>query len=148
MRGTWRRESETYKHHTGAWRFKALSAGRTRITVPQTIERGWHHERSRRCLRNHGSRPTVADNDRGCLFYTKGRYGHYAQNRAISIREAARLQTFPDDYIFSDSLTSSALQIGNAVPIDLVKASGSVLHRAIYLVKEHRSRVRNGARHA
>ncbi len=84
----------------------------------------------------------------GCLFYTKGRYGHYAQDRAISIREAARLQTFPDDYIFSNSLTSSALQIGNAVPIDLVKASGNVLHRAMYLVKETRSHNRNGAKHA
>ena len=35
----------------------------------------------------------------GCLCYSKGRYGHYEQNRAISIREAARLQTFPDDFV-------------------------------------------------
>jgi DNA (cytosine-5)-methyltransferase 1 len=67
----------------------------------------------------------------GCLRYSKGRYGHYAQDRAISIREAARLQTFPDDFVFSDSLTAAALQIGNAVPLDLVKASGAVLKRAL-----------------
>ena len=60
----------------------------------------------------------------GCLFYSKGRYGHYSQDRALSIREAARIQTFPDDFIFSDSLTQSALQIGNAVPVRLVEASG------------------------
>lgn len=62
----------------------------------------------------------------GCLFYSKGRYGHYSQNRAISIREAARLQTFPDDFIFSDSLSEAALQIGNAVPVGLVTASGKI----------------------
>lgn len=76
----------------------------------------------------------------GCLCYSKGRYGHYSQDRAISIREAARLQTFPDDFIFSDSLISSALQIGNAVPIDLVKASATLLKQAIYIIKAKRSK--------
>lgn len=80
----------------------------------------------------------------GCLCYSKGRYGHYAQDRAISVREAARLQTFPDDFIFSDSLTAAALQIGNAVPVDLVKASGAVFKKAIYVVKEKRSREQHG----
>jgi DNA (cytosine-5)-methyltransferase 1 len=79
----------------------------------------------------------------GCLFYTKGRYGHYAQDRAISIREAARLQTFPDDFIFSDSLTAAALQIGNAVPIELVKASGMVFKQAMYIIKAKRSKEKN-----
>lgn len=76
----------------------------------------------------------------GCLFYSKGRYGHYEQDRAISIREAARLQTFPDDFIFSDSLTAAALQIGNAVPIDLVKASGDLLKQAMKTIKVKRSK--------
>lgn len=76
----------------------------------------------------------------GCLFYSKGRYGHYSQDRAISIREAARLQTFPDDFIFGNSLTDAALQIGNAVPIDLVKASGKVLKEAMYIIKAKRSK--------
>lgn len=67
--------------------------------------------------------PTITG---GCLCYSKGRYGHYAQNRAISIREAARLQTFPDDFEFTDNLSDAALQIGNAVPIKLVEASGLV----------------------
>ena len=71
----------------------------------------------------------------GCLCYSKGRYGHYSQNRAISIREAARLQTFPDDFIFSDSLTKSALQIGNAVPVKLVEASGTEILKSIKKIK-------------
>lgn len=80
----------------------------------------------------------------GCLCYSKGRYGHYAQDRAISVREAARLQTFPDDFVFSDSLTAAALQIGNAVPINLVKASGDVLKQAMYIIKAKRSKEKHG----
>lgn len=45
------------------------------------------------------------------------------EDRAISVREAARLQTFPEDYVFGESLTKAALEIGNAVPIRLVEAS-------------------------
>ena len=76
----------------------------------------------------------------GCLCYSKGRYGHYSQNRAISIREAARLQTFPDDFIFSDSLTKAALQIGNAVPVKLVEASAGEILTAIQTIKTGRKK--------
>lgn len=81
--------------------------------------------------------PTITG---GCLCYSKGRYGHYNQDRALSIREAARLQTFPDDFIFGNSLTESALQIGNAVPVELVKASAEIFKEAIRIIKISRAR--------
>lgn len=49
----------------------------------------------------------------------KGRYLHPVQNRPITHREAARIQTFPDDFIFLGSKIEIAKQIGNAVPCEL-----------------------------
>lgn len=77
--------------------------------------------------------PTITG---GCLCYTKGRFGHYSQNRAISIREAARIQTFPDDFVFDDSLSQAALQIGNAVPVKLVEASANEFAKAISALRK------------
>ncbi len=51
----------------------------------------------------------------------KGRYLHPEAHRPITIREAARLQTFPDTFIFVGSNVQVAKQIGNAVPVDLAE---------------------------
>lgn len=57
----------------------------------------------------------------------KGRYLHPAQHRPITHREAARLQTFPDDFKFTGTKIEIAKQIGNAVPPRLASAvAGSV----------------------
>ncbi len=61
-----------------------------------------------------------------CNSYSNGRFGHpdIKQNRAISIREASRLQTFPPDYKFSGGICSMARQVGNAVPCELARQFG------------------------
>ena len=59
-----------------------------------------------------------------CISYSNGRFGHPEQDRAISIREAACLQTFPQTYVFKGSAVSKARQIGNAVPVRLAKQIG------------------------
>ncbi len=59
-----------------------------------------------------------------CISLSNGRFGHPTQDRAISILEAALLQTFPEDYIFEGSTVSKARQIGNAVPVKLAEEFG------------------------
>lgn len=57
-------------------------------------------------------------------FYSisNGRFGHPEQNRAISIREGAALQTFPIEYVFKvNNIADKAFLIGNAVPPELAK---------------------------
>lgn len=51
-------------------------------------------------------------------------YIHPTQPRGLSPREAARIQTFPDDYIFMGANNSWYAQIGNAVPVKLAKTIG------------------------
>ncbi len=70
-----------------------------------------------------------------CISLSNGRYGHPEQHRAISVREAAALQTFPDAFTFAGSLSSQARQIGNAVPVRLAEVLGRhiVEHRARYM---------------
>ena len=50
------------------------------------------------------------------------KFVHPFENRFITVREAARLQDFPDNLIFEGSLGSTQQQIGNAVPVSLAKA--------------------------
>lgn len=47
---------------------------------------------------------------------SSGRFTHPFLNRCLTVREAARLQTFPDDFIFYGSKSSQMKQVGNAVP--------------------------------
>ena len=73
--------------------------------------------------RMYWDRPAPALTGR-CHSISNGRYGHPEQDRAISLREAAAIQSFPDGYEFFGSNKHVALQIGNAVPVRLAEHLG------------------------
>lgn len=59
---------------------------------------------------------------------SNGRFGHPEEDRAISIREGATIQTFPKDYVFkTNSIATAAKLIGNAVPCEYARRLGEVI---------------------
>ena len=64
----------------------------------------------RRIARNEPSKTIIAAGGGGTWGY------HYPEPRPLTNRERARLQTFPDDFVFHGSITEVRRQIGNAVP--------------------------------
>ena len=68
----------------------------------------------------------------GCFSFGRGRFGHPDQDRAISLREAAVLQSFPEDYAFVEpdlpvTFAHAGRHIGNAVPVGLAVAIGQAI---------------------
>ena len=75
----------------------------------------------------------------GCFSFGRGRFGHPEQDRAISLREAALLQSFPPQYQFAARkaevlFSHLGRHIGNAVPVSLAAAIGRAIRAH---VKEH-----------
>ncbi|MFT8386536.1 DNA cytosine methyltransferase [Lentilactobacillus hilgardii] len=101
--------------------------GGDRASLPKKLTQNWH-----RNLKLHKdvygildiSKPAITMTG-GCMTFSKGRFGHPTEDRALSAREAARLQSFDDSYKFFGNRGQLARQIGNAVPVNLAKASGS-----------------------
>ena len=86
--------------------------------------------------RMHPDRPSPTITTK-CNSVSNGRYGHYdpQQVRGISLREAAILQSFRDDYVFDEeeSLETVARMIGNAVPPKLVNFYARYLVESVYV---------------
>ena len=66
---------------------------------------------------------------------SNGRFGHPEENRAISIREGATIQTFPENYVFkTTSIAAAAKLIGNAVPPEYARQLGEAIKKTDYSI--------------
>ncbi|WP_243375045.1 DNA cytosine methyltransferase [Microvirga solisilvae] len=100
--------------------------GGSRAALPRELELACHAKLSSKKypdvygrMRWNDVAPTLTT---GCTDVTRGRFAHPEEDRAITLREAALLQTFPSQYHFKGNLSEIATQIGNAVPVALLEA--------------------------
>lgn len=124
-------------------RIKASKPGGTWRDWPNDLVAGCHRTESGRTYPSVYGRmewdkpaPTITTQ---CYGFGNGRFGHPEQDRAISLREAAILQSFPRDYAFipeDGNVNFKVLGrlIGNAVPVDLGRAIARSINRHFALI--------------
>ena len=101
-------------------RIRSIKAGQGRDSLPEELQLECHKKHTgHRHLDAYGrmawDQPAPTITARFDSF-SRGRFGHPELDRTITLREGARLQTFPDDFEFIGSKVEVARQIGNAVP--------------------------------
>lgn len=116
-------------------RIRSLKSGQGRDSLPPELMLECHINNSNhRHLDTYGrmewDKPASTITARFDSF-SRGRFGHPVNDRTITLREGARLQTFPDDFIFMGSKVEVARQIGNAVPPLLAKAIASSIIKVL-----------------
>src|SRR5690606_4977217 len=109
-------------------RYRALRPGQTMRDLPKEL---WHRTYRRRAYRrvmdgtpteSRGGAPAGLrrlhpdEPSKAITSAASSEFIHPIEDRTLTLRECARIQTFPDDFMFSGTSAQRALQIGNAVP--------------------------------
>jgi DNA (cytosine-5)-methyltransferase 1 len=135
-----RRGTLVLNHHTKRLeelrlrRLAALKPGQDRRHLPADLQAGGHETKYRR-LHPEQPCPTVTAH----MGKDLSDFIHPYLNRTLTVREAARVQGFPDDYEFLGSVASQFTQVGNAVPVPLARALGLELAGALHQRRRLRS---------
>ena len=113
-------------------RIKAANPGKSRASIPDELRPHCHQGREEGFSNVYGRMewdepsPTITG---GCTTFSKGRFGHPIEDRTISVREAALLQTFPIDYQFDVPYMEHVCNvIGNALPCDFAQVLAKQCH--------------------
>jgi DNA (cytosine-5)-methyltransferase 1 len=115
-------------------RIEAIPVGGNRFDLPKDLRLDCHSRIEAKGRRNATSsygriksdRPSPTMTTR-CTTPSCGSFLHPTENRGITLREAASLQTFPHDYMFDGTYGEIERQIGNAVPVKLARALGEAV---------------------
>ncbi|WP_234259337.1 DNA cytosine methyltransferase [Halomonas sp. MCCC 1A11062] len=73
-----------------------------------------------------------------CINPSKGRFVHPTEHHGITVRQAARIQTFPDSFVFQGGLMAAGQQIGNAVPVELARR---LIDHLVPILKEQKQSI-------
>ncbi len=110
-------------------RLRALKEGQARADLPADLQlachkgHNGHYDIYGRMWWDRPA-PTLTS---GCTNVTRGRFAHPEADRAITVREALMLQTFPPNAVVTGGVEAMALQIGNAVPPRLAQHIGATV---------------------
>lgn len=121
--------------------------GGSRLSLPPELELACHKGRKNDFPDVYGRMkwddvaPTLTT---GCTDVTKGRFAHPRDNRAITLREAALLQSFPPNYRFHGNSGQIARQIGNAVPVNMIRTLAPSLKNCLSITRNAVSTAANG----
>lgn len=132
------RNSDILKNHivtkttdTAMERFKALKQGENFHSLDESMKSNTYTDASRTqntiYLRLNYDEPSGT-----VVNVRKSMWIHPTLDRAISVREAARLQTFPDSFVFCGSKDKQYQQVGNAVPPIMAKSIAEKLERVLH----------------
>jgi len=100
-----------------------VTSGGSREQIPEEIrpKKG----DVRKYIKYDKSKPSV------CITGDMRKVFHYSQNRALTVRELARLQSFPDDFVFCGTKISQQQQVGNAVPPPMAAAVANEIKKCL-----------------
>ena len=116
-------------------RIQAANPGESRAGIPEELRPPCHQGKEEGFPNFYGRMewdepsPTITG---GCTTLSKGRFGHPVEDRTISVREAALLQTFPIDYQFDVPYMEHVCNvIGNALPCDFAEVLAKQCHATL-----------------
>jgi DNA (cytosine-5)-methyltransferase 1 len=100
-----------------------VSNGGSRNQIPENIrpKKG----DPRKYIRYDENKPSI------CITGDMRKVFHYSQNRALTVRELARIQSFPDNFIFLGNRISQQQQVGNAVPPLMARAVAKLIKKEL-----------------
>jgi DNA (cytosine-5)-methyltransferase 1 len=116
-------------------RLSALAEGQNRADLPEHLSAGGHETKYRR-LKSSAASPTVTAH----MGKDLSDFIHPTLPRTLTVREAARIQGFPDSYEFLGSQASQFTQVGNAVPVHLAYELGQRLSESLSVPKRAKRR--------